>query len=83
MTAKEAYSIVTSKIPGIKVGKCHEYETLFVFHLKPDMLRLSKNPSRMLDGLISVNKATKEVRDFKPFHVSLEEYNAGKEVTYA
>ena len=83
MTAKEAHYILTSKIPGIKVGKCYEYNTLFVFQLKPDMLRLSNTPSRMLDGLMSVNKATKEVRDFKPFYVSLEEYNAGKEVTYA
>ena len=82
MTAKQAYTILKIKYPALKVGKCHEYDSVFVFNLAPDMLRLSKNPSRMLDGLISVNKTTGEVRDFKPFHISIDEYKNGKEVTF-
>lgn len=80
MTAKEAYSILTSKFPGVKVGKCYEYKTVYVFQLTPSMLRLSKTPAQMIDCLLSVNKSTKEVRDFKPFYISIDEYESGREV---
>jgi hypothetical protein len=82
MTAKQAYMLIKFKHPGLKVGKCHEFDSVFVFHLVPDMLRLAKNPNRMIDGLMSVNKKTGEVRDFKPFHIPSEEYRRGKEVAY-
>lgn len=82
MTAKQALILIKTKYPGLKIGKCHEYESVFVFHLIPDMLRLSKNPTRMLDGLMSVNKKTGEIRDFKPFHIPIEEYKRGKEVVF-
>ena len=81
MVAKQAYAIIKSKRPGVNVGKCHEYDSIFVFHLKPDMLRLSKNSAPMIDGLICVNKTTGEVRDFKPFYIPIEEYKRGKEVS--
>lgn len=81
MTAKEAYVILVTKNPGAKIGKCYEYKSIFVFHLAPDMLRLSKHAPPMLDSLISVNKTTKKVRDFKPFHISIEEYEGGVEVS--
>lgn len=80
MTAKQAYALLIAKIPAVKVGKIFEYDSVFVFHLAPDMLSLSKNQSSMLDGLISVNKTTGEVRDFKPFYISVEEYRSGKEI---
>ena len=80
MTAKQAYILLIAKMPSIKIGKVFEYDSVFVFHLAPDMLSLSKNRSPMLDGLISVNKTTGEVRDFKPFHISIEEYCSGKEL---
>lgn len=80
MTAKQAYILIKAKHPGLKIGKCREYDSVFVFHLAPDMLRLSKNPTRMIDGLMSVNKKTGEIRDFKPFHIPSEEYRRGKEV---
>ena len=81
MTAKQAYSILMRKFAGVKIDSCYEYDSLFVFSLSPDMLRLSKNTSRMLDGLVSVNKTTREVRDFKPFNMPIEEYKRGKEVS--
>lgn len=80
MTAKQAYAILITKNPAVKVGKVFEYDSVFVFHLAPDMLSLSKSRSPMLDGLISVNKITGDVRDFKPFHISVEEYCSGKEL---
>lgn len=82
MTAKQAYTLIKFKHPGLKVGKCYEYDSVFVFQLTPDMLRLAKNPTRMIDGLMSVNKKTGEIRDFKPFHIPVEEYQRGKEVMY-
>lgn len=81
MTAKQAYALLQARVPGVKVGKCYEYKSLFVFHLAPDMLMRSKNPAPMLDGLLSVDKKTGEVRDFKPFRIPLEEYKAGVEVS--
>ena len=80
MTAKQAYELLMSKRPAVKVGKVFEYDSLYVFHLAPDMLSMSKKQSPMLDSLISVNKTTGEVRDFKPFHISVEEYHSGKEL---
>ena len=81
MTAKQAYSLLIAKNPAVKVGKVFEYDSVYVFHLAPDMLSLSKNRPCMLDGLISVNKTTGEVRDFKPFYISVEEYRSGKEIS--
>lgn len=81
MTAKQAYALLITKNPAVKVGKIFEYDSVFVFHLAPDMLSLSKKQTHvMMDGLISVNKSTGEVRDFKPFHISVDEYNSGKEI---
>lgn len=80
MTAKQAYTILIAKNPAIKVAKVFEYDSIFVFYLAPDMLSLSKKQSPMLDGSISVNKKTGEVRDFKPFYISVDEYSSGKEI---
>ena len=77
MTATQAYSILTIKNPGVQTGKCYEFDSVFVFELKPAMLRLSKNPGVMLDGSICVNKKTGMVRDFKPFHIPADEYRRG------
>lgn len=80
MTAKQAYLIVKTKNPVVNVIACYEYDSVFAFHLMPHMLRLSKNPSRMLDGAVSVNKVTGEVTDFKPFRLPLDEYRRGKKL---
>ena len=79
MTAKEAYFIVTRRFSTVRVAKCYEYDSVFVFQLNPRMLRLSKNP--MIDGLIGVYKSTGEIRDFKPFHIPVDEYKRGKEIS--
>lgn len=80
MTAKEAYLILLKKVSGVRVATCYEYDSLFVFQLAPAGLRLFVNPSPMLDALMSVDKATGKVRDFKPFMIPIDEYRRGKEV---
>lgn len=79
MTAKEAYRIVTSRFSAVRVAKCYEYDSVFVFQFNPWMLQVSKNP--MLDGLLCVNKTTGEIRDFKPFRIPIDEYKRGKEIS--
>lgn len=81
MNVKQAYALLKIKNPGVKVRKIFEYDSLFVFHLAPTMLSLSKSRSPMLDGSMSVNKKTGEVRDFKPFYISIDEYSSGKEIS--
>ena len=79
MTAKEAYVKVSSKVIG-HISKCYEYDSLFVFQLVPQALLISKPKSPALDTLMSVDKTTGDIRDFKPFYISLEEYERGREV---
>ena len=80
MNVKQAYILLKAKHPAVKVGKIFEYDSVFVFYLAPTMLSLSKKRSPMLDGSMSVNKKTGEVRDFKPFYISIEDYSSGKEI---
>ena len=80
MTAKEAYKILTSTFSGLKAASCVEYDTLFVFQVFPDNQPQPKNIDRVFDNLCSVNKRTKEVRDFKPFHIPISEYKQGRKV---
>lgn len=80
MTAKEAYKILTSQLTGLKAIKCIEFDMLFVFQVLPEHHQQSPTIDRAFDNLCSVNKKTKEVRDFKPFHIPISEYKRGKEV---
>lgn len=80
MTAREAYKILTKTFIGIRVAKCYEYDSVFVFQKVPMSLNAAKNPARAFDVLISVDKSTGAVRDFKPHRMSTEEYKRGKEV---
>ena len=80
MTAKEAYKILISTWDDLKVTKCIEYDTLFVFQVVPKDLKPHVNIDKAFDNLCSVNKKTREVRDFKPFHIPISECKRGKEV---
>lgn len=80
MTAKEAYRKLMSKVITGRVSKCHEYDTMFVFQLVPKALLLSNAKSTPLDALMSVDKSTGEVTDFKPFYISIDEYERGVEI---
>lgn len=78
MTARTAYQILTEKNPDINVIGCYEYDTLFVFHVAPSNYDTSESIDDLLDSALSVNKTTGLVRDFKPFHIPMEEYDSGK-----
>ena len=80
MTAKKAYSKVIRSVTGGHVSKCYEYDTLFVFQIVPLALLMTKPTSPILDSLVSVDKKTGKIRDFKPFHIPLDEYKRGREL---
>ena len=81
MKVKEAYELLIANTPKLRPIQCFEYDTLFVFQIVPKSFNeKTDNADQLIDCLRSVNKATKEVRDFKPFHISLNEYRNGKEV---
>ena len=79
MTVKEAHKIITTKLPDMDVVSCYEYETLFVFNVVPSGYA-TKKANKILDCSWSVNKETGLIRDFKPFHISVKEYRAGKQI---
>ena len=78
MTSKEAYRLIASSVKHMKIVKCVEYSESFVFHLSPKNYK--GDGSKLMDNMRSVNKKTKEIRDFKPFHISGEDYKTGKRV---
>lgn len=80
MTAKEAYKKLMNRVITGRVSKCYEYDTMFVFQLVPKALLLTNTKSTMLDALMSVDKNTGEVADFKPFYISIDEYERGVEI---
>lgn len=77
MTANEAYKTLNKKYPELFIGKCYDYKTRFVFIIENEN---GKGNDMLLDNALCVMKDTGEVRDFKPFHISLEEYRTGKKV---
>lgn len=80
MTAREAYLKVRNSIIGVDAMRCFEYDTLFTFQLIPENLDSSRDPSRLLGNMISVDKRTGGIRDFKPFIIPYDEYRRGIEI---
>lgn len=81
MTSKEAYELAMNNMKtmdGWVADKCFEYESVFVFRMIPP--RYQEQDGELFDCMRSVNKKTKMVRDFQPFHLSTEEYNNGREI---
>lgn len=68
MTAKEAYSILIKKWGNVRVVKCVEYNTKFVFVLGG------------LSGAAFVDKKTQTVSKFIPSSMPLDEYRSGVEI---
>lgn len=73
MTAKAAYGLFKRTHPDKEASLCKEYRTLFVFMLEG-------STTKTIDCLISVSKINGLVRDFKPFHISPDEYKKGEVV---
>lgn len=80
MLVKEAHALVMSKLKDMKAIRCNEYATLYVFQIVHKNYKVGSDASKLLDSLVSVNKKTREVRDFKPFHIPLDEYKKGREI---
>lgn len=69
MTAKEAYSILIKKWGELRIVKCIEYNTKFVFILGG------------VSGAAAVDKITQSVSKFIPSSMPLAEYRSGVEIT--
>lgn len=80
MTAKGAYRILLLKYQDLKATRCVEYDSRFVFSVVPKTFDINKSSEVLLDNLCAVIKNNGQVRDFKPFHISLEELKAGREI---
>lgn len=78
MTVKEAYKRVQNKLASFAITECYEYADLYVFTYSPN--KSSDKKIRFITMQISVNKTTGEIRDFKPFNISVEDYNNGKKI---
>jgi hypothetical protein len=77
MDCKEAYAKLMTIVSGLKAQSCYEYKDIFAFHMVP--MNFEKG-ERLLNCSYSVNKTTGQVRDFKPFHIPIDEYKAGKKI---
>lgn len=82
MIAKEAYTILKQKHNRIKAIRCVEYPSVFVFQVVPVSFDESKTTDKMLGNAMSVDKKTKEVRDFKPFNIPISDFKAGRAVKH-
>lgn len=81
ITAKEAHSLLMNKFSEkLKALQCFEYNEIFVFKAVPKSFVENNQKGVLLDCLWSVNKKTGEIRDFKPFYISLKDYKNGKEI---
>lgn len=69
MRAKDAYGILIKKWDNVRVVKCVEYSTKFVFVLGG------------MSGAAAVDKITQSVSKFIPSSMPLDEYRSGVEIT--
>lgn len=75
MNAIKAYIILKKKFPKVSFYSCTEYDSSYVFSTdKPG------SDTSFTNGLWAVDKATSKVQNFKPFKMSVEEYQHGKKV---
>lgn len=79
MTAKEAYELISEQLKDFQIVKCMDYSSVFVFQFIPKNVEQDE-ADHMIDCLRSVNKVTGVIRDFKPFHISINEYTRGYQV---
>lgn len=80
ITPQLAHILVLGAMPKSKALNCYEYDSLYVFMVVPKNFNESKGTDGLLDCLVSVDKKTGKISDFKPFYISTEEYNRGKEI---
>jgi hypothetical protein len=74
MDLQKAKAIMTAGFPGLTPVSCVEYDSVFVFDMRP---KGQATLSNVIDSLVSINKTTGVISDFKPFMLSGDEYNRG------
>lgn len=77
MTFETAKKIIISAFPDLTPIECVEYESRFVFNMRPKGKAMIPD---MIDSLIGITKTDGEIRDFKPFYISDEEYAKGRSI---
>lgn len=82
MTAKEAYEIFKAKRSDLVVLSCYEYDSRFVFQAVLPKYAKLKDGNVVLDCLYSVEKKSGKLESFKPFNISIDEYQRGKKVSF-
>lgn len=82
MTAKEAYEIFKAKRSDLVVLSCYEYDSRFVFQAVLPKYTKVKDGDVVLDCLYSVEKKSGKFESFKPFNISVDEYQRGKKVSF-
>lgn len=75
-----AYLIARGFIPGTRIIKCYDYDSLYVFETIPKAYNQNNTGDILLDSLVAVDKKTGRPRAFKPFDISPEEYRKGRQV---
>ena len=78
MIVEQAHKLLIDKMSNWTAIACFEYNTVFVFNIVPT--KDANANTTMFDSLFSVDKQSGEIKNFKPFDISLEEYRAGKEI---
>ena len=78
ITVKDAYLFFSSRNKNLFVRSCYEYASVFVFDAIPKSIK--NRDSEILDSLYSVDKITGQVKAFKPYDISLDEYENGKKI---
>lgn len=71
---QKAKAIMTAGFPDLTPIGCVEYDSLFVFDMRPKGQATIQN---VIDSLVSINKTTGEISDFKPFMLDGDEYDRG------
>lgn len=77
--AKIAHSVFKIHFPALEAIDCYEYSSVYVFQAaKPGTpVDVAK---KAFNNLFFVDKQTSVVKVFQPFHISKEEYRAGKRI---
>lgn len=80
-TAKDAYKIFVHEHEDLSVLDCYDYDSCFVFQAVTSEYANSPLANTVFDSLYSIDKKTRKISMFKPFNISVSEYNRGKRIT--
>lgn len=76
---KEFRDIIETSFPEFDIDSAYEYKNLVVFNLRPKDLELEEDQV-LLNSSFSIDKKTKALKVFKPFDISVEDYQNGRKI---